>query len=392
MRQRLLRLLFHFRKNGGLPLLFILLIFLPLADMLLHIGREFPIREKRKLAARPRFEWQKPWDYLSGCEKFFNDHFGFRSWLLRRHNLLMVLGFGASPTDHVVIGRQGWLFMGRETEQRDEMDYFRQRRPFTPAELGHWRLMLRQRRQWLAEHGVAYLFLVVPNKSTIYPEYLPAHIRRPDGQSRLDQLLAELDKEKDFPVIDLRNKFFAAKSAHRLYSRTDSHWNDLGAYFAFAEIMERLADSFPCLSRPSLDRYAIRRSSRAGGDLAQMLGLQKKHYREQAIRLRPRDAVEVRSVQSRKAIAPYIRVSISEAPAAELPTLLMVHDSFAHQLKPFLGTRFRRVVYVWDWGLHFFRELVEREKPAVIIDQIAERMLCDLQLENPPELDRPATP
>ncbi len=391
-RRGVLPLLFHFRENGGLPLLFILLIFLPLADMFLHIGREVPIWEKRKLAARPRFEWQKPWDYLRGCENFFSDHFGFRSWLVQRHNLLTVRCFGASPTDKVVIGRQGWLFMARESEQRNEMDYFRRRRPFTPAELGHWRLMLRQRRQWLEERGVVYLFLVVPNKSTVYPEFLPAHIRRPDGQSRLDQLLAELGKEKDFPVIDLREKFLAAKGGQRLYSKTDSHWNDLGAYIAFAEIMERLSARFPDLRRPSPDQYAVRRSGRAGGDLAQMLGLQKRHYREQAIRLQPNAAVEVRSVQSRKVIAPYIRVSISESPAAGLPTLLLVHDSFAHQLKPFLGQRFRRVVYVWDWGLHFFKDLIEREKPAVVIDEIAERMLCDLKLENPPELNRPAAP
>ena len=392
IRQQALPPLFDFKTHGGLPLLFILLIFLPLADMVLHFGRDVPIWEKRKLAALPRFQWQKPWDYLRDTEEYFNDHFGFRGWLVQRHNLLTVRCFGTSPTNKVVIGRQGWLFMAEEGKQRNEMDYFRQLRPFTPAELRHWRRMLRQRRQWLEARGVVYLFLVVPNKSTIYPEHVPAQIRRLNGQSRLDQLLAELGKEKDFPIIDLRKQFLAIKGTHRIYHKTDSHWNDLGAYFAFAAIMERLAARFPNLSPPSLDQYTLHNSNRTGGDLAQMLGLQEGPYREQMLRLRANDPVEVRSVQSKKFIAPFIHEMISASPAAELPPLLVVHDSFVHQLKPFLGPRFRRVVYVWDWGLHFFTDLIEREKPAIVIDEIAERMLCDLTLKNPPKLGRPAAP
>ncbi len=47
---RVLRLLFAFNKNAGLPLVFLLMIFLPLADTVLRIGEPVPLRENRKLA------------------------------------------------------------------------------------------------------------------------------------------------------------------------------------------------------------------------------------------------------------------------------------------------------------------------------------------------------
>lgn len=382
-------LLFNFKRNQGLPLLFILLVFLPLADMVLKINRPQPVGEKRKLATQPQFDWRKPWDYLKKYEDYFNDHFGFRSQLVRHHNRLTVRLFDTSPTNKVMVGRQGWLFMARESKTRNELDYFRSLRLFTPEELRHWRNMLHQRRAWLSSRGISYIFLVVPNKSTIYPEFMPRNIRRLHSVSRLDQLLAALRQEKDFPVLDLRETLWRAKKKFMVYNKTDSHWNELGAYFAFEKIMGKLAEEFPGLEKPSLDQYTIESMDRAGGDLAQMLSLQQNYFREQAIRLRPKKPAATQSGQVKRSLGPYIREIISQCPTGELPTTLMVHDSFVHQLKPLLNPRFRRIIYIWDWGLHFFKDVIEKEKPAIVIEELAERVLCDLVLQNPPALQRP---
>jgi alginate O-acetyltransferase complex protein AlgJ len=380
-------LLFNFKKNNGLPLLFILLGFLPLADMIFKISQPLPIGEKRRLAAQPQFSWRKPWDYLKKYEDYFNDHFGFRSQLLYHHNRLTVRLFDTSPTDKVIVGRQGWLFMGRETKTRNELDYFRSLRLFAPEELRHWRNMLRQRRAWLSSRGIFYIFLVVPNKSTIYPEFMPRNIRRLGSFSRLDQLLAALRQEKDFPVLDIRETLWRAKKKFMVYNKTDSHWNELGAYFAFEKIMGKLAEEFPGLEKPSLDQFTIESMNRAGGDLAQMLSLQQNYFREQAVRLRPKKPAAMQISQMKRSLGPYIREITSQCPTGELPTTLMVHDSFVHQLKPLLSPRCRRIIYVWDWGLHFFKDVIEKEKPAIVIEEIAERVLCDLVLQNPPELN-----
>lgn len=376
-------LLFNFKKNNGLPLLFILLIFLPMADMVFRISQPLPIKEKRKMAVKPQLQLSRPWDFKIKYEDYFNDNFGFRTHLLYYHNLFTVKYFNTSPTNKVLLGRRGWLFMAKETENRNVVDYFRALKPFTAAELREWRQLLMQRWSWLRKRGIAYLFVIVPNKSTIYPECMPAGIRRLHRQSRMDQLLEALQEEGAFPTIDLRETLLAAKRSQRIYHKTDSHWNELGAYFAYQKIMEKLAMDFPDLKVAALNEFSIESRDRMGGDLAVMLGLQKNYFREQIISLKPLAPAPARTVRERKKLAGFVRESISECPSGTLPTTLMVHDSFIHQLRPLLNPHFKRIIYVWDARLNFYPDIVRRENPKIVIEEITERKLEDLQLQNP---------
>ena len=46
----------------------------------------------------------------------------------------------------------------------------------TDKELHQWKVLLEKRQQWLARRNIFYLFLIIPNKGTIYPEFMPANI------------------------------------------------------------------------------------------------------------------------------------------------------------------------------------------------------------------------
>ena len=77
-RQPLPHPLLSLGKNNGLPLLFLLLIFLPLADMTFRVVQTVPVNEKRKMAVKPEFQPMRPWDFAKKYEAYFNDHFGVR--------------------------------------------------------------------------------------------------------------------------------------------------------------------------------------------------------------------------------------------------------------------------------------------------------------------------
>jgi hypothetical protein len=64
--------------------------------------------------------------------------------------------------------------------------------------------------------------------------------------------------------------------------------------------------------------------------------------------------------------------TVHVCPGAPLPPALMVHDSFAHPMKQFLSEDFAKTVYIWNWGLNFFDQVIEREKVKIVIDQMAE--------------------
>jgi hypothetical protein len=367
--------------------LFLLLVSLPLLAMLLGLAPTDANVENRKLADPPAFSWQRPLDHLGGLASWFNDRFAFRGRLVRGYNRLLHGLFHVSPSDRIVIGRQGWLYLGRGNYFNNEMDYYRSIRPFTLPELQRFKATLEERRDWLARRGIRYLFVPAPNKSSIYPEYLPAAINRVHARSRLDQLLDYLRRRSDVEFLDLRPELLRRKAGERLYHKTDSHWNDLGGYWAYREIAERLRRFFPALRPLPPGELVVGRRAGPGGDLARLLDLQQDVLRETYITARPRVPIPLRTGKPTPGFrprAPWVKLVASECPAGEVASAVMVRDSFAHQLMPFLSRHFRRIVYVWDWELHVFPDVIAKEKPSVVIDQMAERSLLNILPKNPP--------
>ena len=198
--------------------------------------------ENRALASRPELKLDRA--VLAGFparfEAYFNDQFGFRKRLIHWLNIIKVAGLGVSPSSKVVLGRNGWLFHGDLY-----LDYYRAISLSRRAKLAMWQQLLESRRDWLAARGIPYLVVFVPTKSTMYPEYMPRVYNRVDRESRLDQLKAHLKTHSTLTILDLREPLLAAKSDGQIYYRTDTHWNNRGAYAGYARIMEALSAWFP---------------------------------------------------------------------------------------------------------------------------------------------------
>src|SRR5471032_1208221 len=90
-------------------------------------------------------------------------------------------------------------------------------RPFRDSELEAWRDLLQGRHDWLAQRGIRYLFVIPPDKHTIYPEHLPDWLvtaARPP--QRLDQFIQYMKAHSDVPVLDLRQTLLDAKKDVRV--------------------------------------------------------------------------------------------------------------------------------------------------------------------------------
>jgi hypothetical protein len=370
------------RHFSGTALIFLLSIFFPLLNSVFRVVTPFDIQEKRALRPRPSFRLDAPADFPEQYREYYNDHFIMRNRFIRINNLISFKLFNKSPVPMVVIGKNGWLFMSRETDSRDEIEYFRNTRPFTRKELAHWNRILEERRQWLSRQGIQYLFVVVPNKSTVYPEFMPDRIRRINERSRLDQLLEHTRNHSQVRILDLRDALIEAKHRFPVFQKTDSHWNDFGAYVAYREIIKVL-NGFQKNEKPMpLSRFDIRSRNWVGGDLAAALSLQKEVIRENTLKMVPVSPLSARTV-SRESLSRYITKSVSASSAGKLPPAMMVHDSFIHELRPFLAEHFSRMVFIWDWGLNIYPDHIRSEKPWIVIEEMAERYLLDKILSNP---------
>jgi len=353
-----------------LIVLFLGAISLPLAGKLLPAEGAFALTENRRPAPLPTIELGTPgwgWSILTfprRFERYWNDSFAFRWYLIRWHSIAK-LALGISPSPKALVGQNGYLFYAAE----QSVDYFRAVKPFTAHELVQWRAELEKRRAWLAERGIRYLVVVAPNKETIYPEFMPPALRPVRPQTRLDQLLKELAAHSSVDVVDLRPALRRAKETQRVYHQTDTHWNDAGAMIAYGEILARLRPWFPELnSEPLPGSTRIRATT--GGDLARILALEDR-FREERIEFVPSLPRRAQRVGGDPAGSDDF--VILECSTCGGPRVVMNQDSFNTNLAPLLAEHFSRIVLLDGTRLDF--SLIEKEKPAVVIQEFVERAL-----------------
>lgn len=350
---------------------FLVSLFLPLAFM---PDKPDPMTEKRALApfpSKPR-KAKELVAFPSAFERWFDDHFGWRHRLVQAYHL-MALAVGSSGTPRVLLGKDGWLYYTDPNDGNNLEDY-RRTDPLTPQELERWRLVLETKTAWLKRRGIAYLFIVVPNKHTIYPESYPARVRVRGDRSRLDQFMDAM-QGSDVPVVDLRTPLRQAKTFGRLYHKTDSHWNDLGAALAGNVLLERLSFLVPGMNG---QRYGIQDfswHSMHGGDLARMLSLSNILRENQVPVVRPGRLQCADQTQNSVMNAEDPELVITPC-RAEGKSALVFRDSFFTRLRPFLSEHFTRTVYTTALPeIDTMEQLVEKYSPDVVLEERVERYL-----------------
>jgi alginate O-acetyltransferase complex protein AlgJ len=235
----------------------------------------------------------------------------------------------------------------------------------------------KRRRDWLAQRGIGYVVLVVPDKATIYPEHLPTWVRQVDPTTRLDRLYAALGEYPEIAAPDLRPALHAAKARGRLYFKTDSHWNYAGATVGYAALMQALRTQRPELPmvpaeqppyQPGEDVYS--------GDLAQMLGLPRRFAEDDVAPLGKVFAnAPARCAQRQDAPPPGTPDTGRETYVCARPGLraLLLRDSMGIALVPPLVENFARTLALSTRRLD--PALVADERPDVVIDELVERAL-----------------
>lgn len=348
---------------------FLVLLWGPLLGSLLSSDRQVSEVENRPLAQLPAWPSDRAGlqDWPRRFEAYFDDQLGGRETLVYWHNRIK-LALGMSPSDKVLPGREDWLFYtGIEADgQVDPVRDLRGSSLFSEDELAAWAANLNSKQRWLAARDIAYLFVIAPNKSSIYPEYLPARIH--PGPSRTDQLVQYLAQHSTVQVLDLRPALLSAKSDGQLYHRTDSHWNALGAWHAQQAIQTHLKHWFPELS--ALPYRNLSWQQQLGGDLAQMLGLRQ-------ILLEPKPKARLGCYRVRRPLQPEPpHRQVIGCDQAQRQGLLF-HDSFADALAGYLAHYFHDLTMLSIRpDLAYFTRLVAETQPDIVIEQRVERYLA----------------
>ena len=167
--------------------------------------------ERRTLTPRPPI-WElaaKPSKYVDDFKSFFEDQFEGRNELVTLNSLLRYRAFRTPTNSQVIVGKHGVLYYAGEAFVRPfdighELADFRRVLPVTERRLERIHDMLAKRKKWAREMGSEFVFVIAPNKTSIYPEAMPDWVNRLDGPSFTDELVAYLQAKGDVDFIDLR--------------------------------------------------------------------------------------------------------------------------------------------------------------------------------------------
>ena len=205
--------------------------------------------------------------------------------------------------------------------------------------------------------------LLAPAASVIYPENVPANAPLLDEDAYLDQLSAAVQAAGG-RFVDVRQTLAEHKDEY-IYYRTDHHWTSLGAYYAYCAAAKTLG-----YSAYTLDQFNIETASSSfrgtlysktldngvtpdsidyfhlasGGPKVKMTvfdGAKETVY----------DSLYVRSYLDVK--DKYSSFTGSNSPIVTIETdvdsgknLLLIKDSYAHSLVPFLANHYSKITMV----------------------------------------------
>lgn len=348
-----------------------LAFFAPLIQMATHIFPDYIAEDHRELSKKPglnQLHLTSTKKFIEDFEAYFNDHFGLRGSLLRLNGLLSFHVLKKSPVSYVVIGRNGWLFYNHPTDGMSLPD-FTGNALYTSDELHHIQKYLMFLKSEFHKRNIEFVIVLAPNKHTIYFNKLPSEILSKKGTiTRADQL-DDLLSKINITFIDLRQELLTrkAETSIPLYFLTDTHWNKLGAFYAYHSINKELQKKFPQIPMLELSDFQVEiKRNRGQGDIARMSNIAGT-LDDQKINLlpsRPRSFMKVPSEYG-------YRSFIYEIPNSKLPVLLMYRDSFSTALSQFLPAGFSRSVLLWKQQIDFAD--VDKEKPNIVILELVER-------------------
>lgn len=266
----------------------------------------------------------------------------------------------------VTEGRDGWLFL-KEFDGADVMGLYTDEQALPESLYDQWAAVLTRRRQRFAEQGITYLTLVIPDACLVYPDKLPDDIKLA-FRSPFAQLSGRLDEPTRRQLVYPLKTLADGRGTDETFQSADSHWTDWGSWLGYLDTVRALKEMLPAtrVLEPDDIEWSTRPTFGALGAALEQ---------ETAVPV-PVAKVKRPSARAVKRVTNEVRhgFSVSEQNAPELPVAVILRDSGMTAPAKFFQESFRRTVFVASQNAVLY-DLIEQEKPDVVIHELAERHL-----------------
>ncbi|WP_221076463.1 alginate O-acetyltransferase AlgX-related protein [Agarivorans aestuarii] len=307
--------------------------------------------------------------------------FGF-AWLKPSINRFFYRYHISADPDSVIMGTESpWMYLGDNTNQVYSATV---NGSFLPEnDVASWSASVKSIQTLVESYNSQFLLILVPNKHTIYSEYLGNYVK---GNYATQQLI-EAAIDSDVHLLDLRQLMKDEKSTeYWLYQKTDSHWTNYGAWIAFKHSMDEMKENV------SSSGDWVNQSVN-GGDLSKLLGLEPSLIKDENynnVEMDDLDAVcielnweslsESRCEEGEKVLSIHHHNYKYTTEIAHAKSAIVLADSFFERQQNLWAHHFSPL-YVGHYhnsDLSRLENELERLSPDWVVLQVIERQLFDL--------------
>ena len=340
---------------------------------------EFSSEENRMLAEPPKLTSDTliSGDFAHGVSDFCADQFPFRTKLLRL-NSAYSLALGKLENGGVMKGKNGNLIKRLELYNIDKLD----------TNLA----TIKNLRKYAEDRGGISVFLCPPRAADVLSDFCPLPFL-PDTE-----LWQKIEDENALCVTDLLKE--KANAGEYVFYRTDHHWTTLGAYYAYAALGEKIGYTpYPISAFTPTEVCSDFLGSSYSASLLQGVTadsiISMRYDSDTNVKVTDMNTYEVFGMYDDDALQKvskydyflggnkaYLRIENGDK-----PRLIIIKDSFANSLVPFLARHFNIDLIDPRYLRTSLSELLETlyegtEKPPLLIVYNPETLYTEAGLKN----------
>jgi len=361
--------------NGVFIAIFIAMLTLPLIFADLSPNR-VSVQENRMLANRPALADIKsqPEIFIRCFDDWFRDSTGFREYLIVFYNVMSkskwlngINRYMYTDGQYIyLIGEQGHHYFAHIGGKL--IPKFQGKQFISDDQLANMAARLEEVKTYLDKKGIPLIVMFCADKESIYPEFYPKSIKRGPEPIQLDVITSYLQKNTDVDIFNIRQALLAEKNNYMLYNISSgnlSHYNEIGAFFAYRELMRHINIYFPEMipyelnnTNISYDKNGIPAVSLKAGTVYRKLA--PSFFNDVNVR-RP-FSLENEAYENTK---------------SDLPVILFLRDSYAAEqyIGKYLANHFCKTIMIHLSNMEHLEEYIDRYKPDIVVFESAEREL-----------------
>jgi hypothetical protein len=226
---------------------------------------------------------------------------------------------------------------------------------------------------YLDGKGIPLVVMFCTDKESVYPEFYPKSIKRGTEPIQLDIITNYLQENTSVDIFNIRQALLAEKNNYLLYYKIDTmaftgdfaHYNQIGAFFAYCELMKHINIHFPRIVPFELSDIEISYDEKERPKVTLKSGFT---YQKRDLLF---------SDNADPVLFPTERITAYENKNSDLPVILFFHDSYSAEgyIGKYFAQQLGKAIFIPFANISYIQEYITQFKPDIVVFESAEREL-----------------